>query len=149
MIPMRVLLVEDEHKISTYVKRGLEEQGYAVDVAYTGTEALEWVNTVDFDLIILDILLPELDGLAVCREVRRRTIQTPILMLTARDSVDDRVSGLDAGADDYLVKPFAFRELLASDDPAFSVSFSIFHLGSSRSVDGYAGSSSAARNQVD
>ncbi len=110
---MRVLLVEDEHKISAYVKRGLEEQGYAVDAAYTGLEALDWAETVDFDLIILDILLPEMDGLSVCRELRKRGSRVPILMLTARDTVDDRVAGLDAGADDYLVKPFALKELLA------------------------------------
>jgi DNA-binding response OmpR family regulator len=110
---MRVLLVEDEHKISAYVKRGLEEQGYAVDAAYTGLEALDWAETVDFDLIVLDILLPEMDGLSVCRELRKRGSRVPILMLTARDTVDDRVAGLDAGADDYLVKPFALKELLA------------------------------------
>lgn len=110
---MRVLLVEDERRISAYVKRGLEEQGYAVDAAYTGREALDWIAVVPFDLLVLDILLPELDGLAVCREARQRGVRTPILMLTARDTVDDRVAGLDAGADDYLVKPFAFRELNA------------------------------------
>ena len=110
---MRVLIVEDERKISAYVKRGLEEQGYAVDTGFTGREALEWAETVTFDLIMLDILLPELDGFAVCRELRRRGVQTPILMLTARDAIDDRVAGLDAGADDYLVKPFALKELLA------------------------------------
>ena len=110
---MHVLIVEDERKISAYVKRGLEEEGYAVDAAYTGREALEWVETATFDLIILDLLLPEVDGLEVCRETRRRGIRTPILMLTARDSLDDRVAGLDAGADDYLVKPFALKELLA------------------------------------
>jgi DNA-binding response OmpR family regulator len=110
---MHVLLVEDEHRIAAYVKRGLEEQGYAVDIAYTGTEALEWVTIGAFDLIVLDILLPEVDGLTVCREMRLRGIQTPIVMLTARDAIDDRVAGLDAGADDYLVKPFAIKELLA------------------------------------
>jgi DNA-binding response OmpR family regulator len=110
---MRILLVEDERKISAYVKRGLEEEGYAVDAAYTGREALDWAAVVEFDLIVLDILLPELDGLAVCRELRRSDVRTPILMLTARDAIDDRVAGLDAGADDYLVKPFAMRELLA------------------------------------
>lgn len=110
---MRVLIVEDERKISAYVKRGLEEQGYAVDTAFTGREALEWAETVTFDVIVLDILLPELDGIAVCREWRRRGVRVPVLMLTARDSIDDRVTGLDAGADDYLVKPFALKELLA------------------------------------
>ncbi|MGC8780103.1 MAG: response regulator transcription factor [Anaerolineae bacterium] len=110
---MRVLIVEDERKVSAYVKRGLEEQGYAVDTAYTGRDALDWAEAAPYDLIILDILLPELDGLSVCRELRRRGFRTPILMLTARDAVDDRVAGLDAGADDYLVKPFALKELLA------------------------------------
>ena len=110
---MRVLVVEDEAKIAAYLKRGLEEQGYAVDCAYTGREALEWAQAVQFDLIVLDILLPEMDGLAVCRALRQRADRVPILMLTARDSVQDRVAGLDAGADDYLVKPFALQELLA------------------------------------
>jgi DNA-binding response OmpR family regulator len=110
---MRVLVVEDERKISAYVKRGLEEQGYAVDTAYTGREALDWIEAVNFDLIILDIMLPEMDGLAVCRELRRRGHRASVLMLTARDAIDDRVTGLDAGADDYLVKPFALKELLA------------------------------------
>jgi heavy metal response regulator len=110
---MRILLVEDERRISAYVKRGLEEEGYAVDAVYTGQEALDWGEAAAYDLIILDILLPELDGISVCRELRRRGARTPILMLTARDTVDDRVAGLDAGADDYLVKPFAIKELLA------------------------------------
>lgn len=110
---MRVLIVEDERKISAYVKRGLEEQGYAVDAAYTGREALDWAEAVTFDLIVLDILLPEMNGLDVCRELRQRGLRTPVLMLTARDAVDDRVGGLDAGADDYLIKPFALKELLA------------------------------------
>ncbi len=110
---MRILLVEDEPRIAAYVKRGLTEQGYAVDVAYTGREALDWAAVVTFDLIVLDILLPEINGLTVCRELRAKNIRTPILMLTARDSIDDRVAGLDAGADDYLVKPFSMKELLA------------------------------------
>jgi len=110
---MRVLVVEDERKISAYVKRGLEEQGYAVDTAFTGPEALEWAETVNFDLVILDIMLPELYGVEVCRELRKRGYRSPVLMLTARDAVDDRVAGLDAGADDYLTKPFALKELLA------------------------------------
>jgi DNA-binding response OmpR family regulator len=110
---MRLLLVEDEHKISAYVKRGLEEQGYAVDAVFNGHEALEWAEAAEYDVIVLDILLPELDGLSVCRDLRGRGDNTPILILTARDTVDDRVVGLDAGADDYLVKPFALKELLA------------------------------------
>jgi len=110
---MRILLVEDEHKISAYVKRGLEESGYAVDAVYTGRDALDWVESAPYDLIVLDIMLPIMDGVTVCRELRQRGDRTPVLMLTARDTVDDRVNGLDAGADDYLVKPFAMKELLA------------------------------------
>jgi DNA-binding response OmpR family regulator len=110
---MRVLLVEDEHKIAAYVKRGLQESGYAVDAVFTGRDALDWVGAAPYDLIILDIMLPVIDGLTVCRELRHRGDRTPVLMLTARDEVDDRVTGLDAGADDYLVKPFAMKELLA------------------------------------
>jgi DNA-binding response OmpR family regulator len=110
---MRILIVEDEPRISAYIKRALEEQGYAVDAAYTGGEALEWTESAQYDLIILDIMLPEMDGIAVCQELRGRGNRAPILMLTARDTVDDRVTGLDAGADDYLVKPFALKELLA------------------------------------
>ncbi len=110
---MRILLVEDEHRISAYVKRGLEESGYAVDAVFDGREALDWAEAAPYDLIILDIMLPLVDGLSVCRELRRRGDRTPVLMLTARDSVDNRVDGLDAGADDYLVKPFAMKELLA------------------------------------
>ena len=110
---MRVLIVEDQPKTAKYIQRALKEQGYAVDVAHTGREALDWVETVEFDLIILDIMLPEVDGLAVCRLMRDRGELAPILMLTARDAVDDRVVGLDAGADDYLVKPFEIKELLA------------------------------------
>ena len=110
---MRVLLVEDERKISAYVRRGLEEAGYAVDVAFNGNEALSWTQKADYDAVILDILLPELDGLTVCREMRRRGVGAAVLALSARDTVDDRVAGLDAGADDYLVKPFAMKELLA------------------------------------
>jgi len=110
---MRVLIAEDERKISAYVKRGLEEQGYAVDAAYTGREALDWAQSAPYDVIVLDIMLPEMDGITACRELRALGNRSPILMLTARDTVDDRVTGLDAGADDYLVKPFALKELLA------------------------------------
>lgn len=110
---MRVLVVEDERKISAYLKRGLEEQGYAVDAVFTGAKALDWAQAAEYDIILLDILLPEMDGISACRELRRVGVRSPILMLTARDAVDDRVAGLDAGADDYLVKPFAMRELLA------------------------------------
>jgi DNA-binding response OmpR family regulator len=110
---MRVLLVEDEPKICIYIKQGLEEQGYAVDAVQNGREALEWAQAAAYDLIILDIMLPGLDGLMVCRELREGGMHVPILMLTALATVDDRVDGLDAGADDYLVKPFAIKELLA------------------------------------
>jgi DNA-binding response OmpR family regulator len=110
---MRILLVEDEVNISTYVKRGLEEAGYAVDTALTGLEALRWADTAHYDFVVLDILLPEMDGVTVCRELRKRGSRAAVLMLTALGAVDDRVAGLDAGADDYLVKPFAIEELLA------------------------------------
>jgi DNA-binding response OmpR family regulator len=110
---MRVLIVEDQPNVSNYVKRALEEQGYAVDLARTGREALDWAEVVEFDLIVLDIMLPEMDGISVCRCLRSQGNQAAILMLTARDTVDDRVTGLDAGADDYLVKPFEIKELLA------------------------------------
>jgi DNA-binding response OmpR family regulator len=110
---MRVLVVEDQPNVSNYVRRALEEQGYAVDLAHTGREALDWAAIVEYDIIILDIMLPEIDGIAVCRRLRSQNNQAAILMLTARDTVDDRVIGLDAGADDYLVKPFNLKELLA------------------------------------
>ncbi len=110
---MRVLLVEDERKIADFIRKGLTEQGYAVDVACDGEEALDWPAVADFDVIILDVMLPVRDGTEVCRTLRRRGLRTPILMLTAKDAVEDRVRGLDSGADDYLVKPFAFAELLA------------------------------------
>jgi len=110
---MRVLVVEDERRIADFLSRGLSEQGYAVDVAYDGDEALDWTGIAEFDVIILDVMLPVRDGIQVCRILRERGAKTPILMLTARDAVEDRVRGLDSGADDYLVKPFAFSELLA------------------------------------
>jgi DNA-binding response OmpR family regulator len=110
---MRILVVEDERRIAAFIKRGLEEESYAVDVAYDGEEVLDWTAVADYDLILLDVLLPRKDGIQVCRELRSRGSKVPILMLTARDAVEDRVHGLDSGADDYLVKPFAFQELLA------------------------------------
>ena len=110
---MRVLLVEDEPRIADFVANGLTEHGYSVDVASDGEEALGWPAVASFDLIILDVMLPILDGIEVCRALRQKGLTTPILMLTARDAVEDRVRGLDSGADDYLVKPFAFAELLA------------------------------------
>jgi two-component system, OmpR family, copper resistance phosphate regulon response regulator CusR len=110
---MRVLLVEDEPQISDFVARGLTENGYSVDTAHDGEEALQWPSVADFDVIILDVMLPSIDGMEVCRTLRANGLRTPILMLTARDAVEDRVRGLDSGADDYLIKPFAFAELLA------------------------------------
>src|SRR5579884_383301 len=110
---MRVLIVDDERKLDGMLKRGLEEHGYAVDVAYDGEEGLSLAEVEPYDLIVLDVMLPKLDGFTVCRRLRAAGRNMPVLMLTARDAVDDRVAGLDSGADDYLVKPFAFRELLA------------------------------------
>ena len=110
---MRVLVVEDEVKMAGLLKRALEEEGYAVDVASDGREAL-WLGTENpYDAIVLDVMLPELDGFAVCRGLREAGRWSPVLMLTARDGVSDRVAGLDAGADDYLTKPFSLAELLA------------------------------------
>ncbi|MDQ6672377.1 MAG: response regulator transcription factor [Chloroflexota bacterium] len=110
---MRILVVEDEHKLASVLKRGLEEHGYAVDAAYDGEDGLALATAEPYDLIVLDIMLPGLDGLSLCNQLRVQKMHMPILMLTARDAVDDRVAGLDSGADDYLTKPFAFRELLA------------------------------------
>jgi two-component system OmpR family response regulator len=110
---MRVLVVEDEKKLGDLLARGLREEGYAADLADRGEEALWMANAVDYDAIVLDVMLPGVDGFEVCRKLRAGSVWTPVLMLTARDAVDDRVVGLDAGADDYLVKPFSFEELLA------------------------------------
>lgn len=110
---MRILVVEDEHKIANSIKKGLELESYAVDIAFTGDDGFDLAVTEDYDLIILDIFLPGLDGLEICRRLRRQNIHVPILMLTAKGQVRDKVEGLDAGADDYLTKPFAFAELLA------------------------------------
>jgi two-component system, OmpR family, response regulator len=110
---MRLLVVEDESRLALLLKRGLEEQGYAVDVSGDGAEALWLASETAYDTIVLDVMLPSLDGLELTRRLRARRQWTPVLLLTARDAIDDRVSGLDAGADDYLVKPFSFTELLA------------------------------------
>jgi DNA-binding response OmpR family regulator len=110
---MRILLVEDNRRLNTSLKMSLEDDGYAVDCAYDGVEGQELAEMTPYDLIILDIMLPRRDGLEVCRELRQQRNRTPILMLTARDAVEDRVKGLDSGADDYLVKPFAINELRA------------------------------------
>jgi two-component system OmpR family response regulator len=110
---MRVLVVEDEPKMAGLVKRGLEEEGIAVDVAARGEDAVWMAGSTEYDAVVLDVMLPGLDGFEVCRRLRADDVWTPVLMLTARDAVEDRVAGLDGGADDYLVKPFAFDELLA------------------------------------
>ncbi len=110
---MRVLIVEDEKKVAGFIKKGLEEELYAADVASDGEEGLGLAETENYDLIILDIMLPKIDGLEVLSRLRKQKISTPILLLTAKDSVDDKVNGLNRGADDYLTKPFAFSELLA------------------------------------
>ena len=110
---MRLLLVEDDSRIARFVARGLREQAYAVDVVANGDDALYQVEINDYDLVILDVMLPGKDGFATCRAIRNLGKHMPILMLTARDAVDDRITGLDSGADDYLTKPFEFGELLA------------------------------------
>lgn len=110
---MRILVVEDEKKVASFVKKGLEEESYAVDVSYDGEEGGYLAETNPYDLIVLDIMLPQKSGLAILRELRDKGINTPILLLTARGSVEDKVTGLNAGADDYLAKPFVFSELLA------------------------------------
>jgi two-component system OmpR family response regulator len=110
---VRALVVEDEPKMAALIRRGLVEEGYAADVARTGEDALWMARATTYDAIVLDVMLPGVDGLAVCRELRESGVWSPVLMLTARDSVQDRVAGLDMGADDYLTKPFSFAELLA------------------------------------
>jgi len=110
---VRVLVVEDEPKLAQLLKRGLGEEGHVADVAGSGEDALWMAGSSAYDAIVLDVMLPGLDGFAVCRELRSREVWTPVLLLTARDAVGDRVLGLDTGADDYLVKPFSFAELLA------------------------------------
>jgi DNA-binding response OmpR family regulator len=110
---MRILIVEDEKSLADVTKRGLEEEDYAVDVAYNGEDGLFMAENEPSDLIILDIMLPIVDGMTILKEVRKAGVRTPILMLTAKDTLIDKVSGLDSGADDYLTKPFVFEELLA------------------------------------
>lgn len=110
---MRILIIEDEHKIANSIKKGLEQELFAVDVAFTGTEGYDLASTEDYDLIILDLMLPGMNGIQICTKLRAEQIHTPILMLTAKGQVQDKVAGLNAGADDYLTKPFAFEELLA------------------------------------
>lgn len=105
--------MEDEHRIAHSLQKGLEQEKYAVDVAYTGTEGYDLASTEEYDLIILDIMLPEMDGITICKKLRDQKIHTPILLLTAKSQVHDKVKGLDTGADDYLTKPFSFEEFLA------------------------------------
>jgi len=110
---MRILVIEDEKKVADFIRRGLMEEGYAVDVSSDGEDGYFQAKEISYDCIILDLMLPKLDGISLCRKLRQNNIQTPLIMLTARDSVKDKVMGLDSGADDYLTKPFAFEELLA------------------------------------
>jgi two-component system, OmpR family, response regulator len=110
---MRILIVEDEPKMAKLLKRGLEEEGYAVDMSADGVDGLHMASENEYDAVVLDVMLPEIDGIEVCHKMRERGRWAPVLMLTARDAISDRVRGLDAGADDYLVKPFSFAELVA------------------------------------
>lgn len=110
---MRILVIEDEHKIANSIKKGLEQELYAVDVAYTGTDGFDLASVEPYDLIILDLMLPGMDGMDICKKLRGRSIHTPILILTARNRTDDKIDGLNYGADDYLTKPFSFEELSA------------------------------------
>ena len=110
---MRILIVEDEAKLAALIRRGLVEEGYAADIAKNGEEVAWLATATDYDVIILDVMLPGIDGFNVCRRLRASGVSSPVLMLTARDAVEDRIAGLDTGADDYLTKPFSFDELLA------------------------------------
>ena len=110
---MRILLVEDDAKVARFIRNGLREEGFAVDVAEDGQQGLQFARDFEYDVVILDILLPKLDGISVLKAIRAHDPQTPILMLTAMDTVEDKIRGLNKGADDYLTKPFAFEELLA------------------------------------
>ncbi|GIK84129.1 MAG: DNA-binding response regulator [Patescibacteria group bacterium] len=110
---MKILLVEDDHRISSVIKKGLEQEGFLVDVAFNGESGLDMALSDGYDVLVLDLMLPLLDGMTVCRQLREKKNQTPILMLTAKSEVSDKVAGLTIGADDYLAKPFAFEELLA------------------------------------
>ncbi len=110
---MRILIIEDERKVAAFIQQGLEEEGWIVHSAYDGVEGLQKILTDDYDVVILDIMLPKLDGLAVLKQMHEKMIRTPVLLLTARDTIPDKVKGLYQGADDYMTKPFAFEELLA------------------------------------
>jgi DNA-binding response OmpR family regulator len=125
---MRALVVEDEHRIANSIKKGLELEKLAVDVSYDGEEGFDLASSEDYDLIILDLMLPGMDGIEICKKLRQKAVHTPILILTAKGQIEDKVEGLDAGADDYLTKPFSFEELLArvralSRRPKSSLSF--------------------------
>ncbi len=110
---MRILIIEDERKIANSIKKGLEQESYAVDVSYTGTDGYDLAAGEDYDLIILDLLLPGISGIEICKKLRENQVHVPIIMLTAKGQIEDKVNGLNSGADDYLTKPFAFEELLA------------------------------------
>ncbi len=110
---MRVLVVEDEHKIANAIKKGLEQESWAVDLAFDGEEGFDLASTEDYDVIVLDLMLPQMGGLEICQKLRQENVHTPILILTAKGEIEDKVKGLNSGADDYLAKPFAFTELLA------------------------------------
>lgn len=110
---MRILIIEDERKVANFIKRGLKEEGYSIDVAYDGEEGYFLASNSEYDVIILDLMIPQMDGITLCKRLRQEKITIPILMLTAKDSIKDKVTGLDSGANDYLTKPFAFEELLA------------------------------------
>ena len=110
---MRILIAEDEKTLNATLKKRLEEQSYSVDACLDGQEALDYLDSAEYDVVLLDIMMPKKSGLEVLRALRKKGRQTPVLLLTAKDSIEDRVDGLDAGADDYLVKPFAFEELMA------------------------------------
>ena len=110
---MKILVVEDEHKIANSMKRGFEQENWVTDVAYDGEEGYDLASTEEYDVIVLDLMLPKMDGVEVCKKLRQEEVHTPILMLTAKGEIADRVGGLNNGADDYMVKPFAFEELLA------------------------------------
>lgn len=110
---MRLLIIEDDHKIANSIKQGLEQEGFAIDVEYDGAGGYDLASTEDYDLVILDLMLPKMDGMTICKKLRKNNIHTPVLMLTAKSELDDKLAGLNCGADDYLTKPFAFTELLA------------------------------------
>lgn len=110
---MHILVVEDEKKVASFIKRGLEEEGFVVDLAHDGEEGVRMATDIPYDLILMDVMLPKMDGLSAVKALRQDSIQTPVLCLTAKDAVEDIVSGLDSGSDDYLTKPFAFAELVS------------------------------------